>query len=72
MRKQRIYKVDLLRNKINGNIILTKKEFYLLKVFGPYWHQSRKPNKLIFYLNFLIQEIDKNKLNLGTGETEHK
>ena len=72
MRKQRINKVDLLRNKINGNIILTKKEFCLLKVFGPYWHQSRKPDKLIFYLNFLIEQINQKNLNLGTEETEHK
>lgn len=72
MRKRRTYKVDLLRNKIEGNVILTKNEFYLLKMFGSYWTQSRKPDKMIYYLNFLIKEIEKNKLNLGTEETEQQ
>ena len=57
--KKRKYKVDLLKNKIQRNIILTKEQFYLLKLFGPYWHQSRKPNKLIYYLEYLIEEINK-------------
>lgn len=59
--KKRKYKVDSLKNKIERNIILTKQQFYLLKLFGPYWHQSRKPNKLIYYLEFLIEGINKNK-----------
>jgi len=59
--KKRKYKVDSLKNKIERNIILTKEQFYLLKLFGPYWHQSRKPNKLIYYLEFLIEGINKNK-----------
>ena len=70
MRKRRIYKVDKLKNKIDGNIILTKNEFYLLKFFGSYWTQSRKPDKMIYYLKFLIEQLDQNKLNLGTEETE--
>lgn len=69
--KKRKYKVNQLKSKLEGNIILTKEEFYLLKLFGPYWHYSRKANKLIFYLEFLIEGINEN-LNLGTGETEHK
>ena len=59
--KKRKYKVNQLKSKLEGNIILTKEEFYLLKLFGPYWHQSRKPDKLIYYLEFLIEGINKNK-----------
>lgn len=61
-----------MKKRKDKRIMLTKQEFFLLKLFGPYWHHSRKTDKLIFYLKFLIEGIDKNKFNLGTEETEHK
>lgn len=59
-------------NKKDKTIKLTVKEFYLLKIFGPYWHSIRDTKKLILYLEFLNKELNQNKINLGTEETEHK
>ena len=49
------------KRKLKNEIILNTKEFYLIKLFGIYWHHSRKADKLIFYLEFLINEIDQKK-----------
>ena len=52
----------------NGKIILTKNQFYLLKLFGQYWTGKRNSKKLIYYLQFLNKEIDKNKIDQKTDK----
>lgn len=51
-----------MKKKYNnkGKIILTKNQFYLLKLFGQYWTENRNSKKLIYYLEFLNNKIDKN------------
>ena len=52
----------------NGKIILKKNQFYLLKLFGQYWTGNRNSKKLIYYLQFLNKEIDKNKIDQKTDK----
>jgi hypothetical protein len=54
-----------MKKKYNnkGKIILTKNQFYLLKLFRQYWTVNRNSKKLIYYLQFLNKEIDKNKID---------
>jgi hypothetical protein len=65
---KRKYKINSLKNRIEKNIILTTKEFYLLKLFGGYWHSNRNTKKLIYYLEFINKEIDKNKIDQKTDK----
>ena len=61
MRKKRKYKIELLEKRIHNKIILSREEFYLLKLFGQYWTENRNSKKLVYYLQFLIKEIEDNK-----------
>jgi len=57
-----------MKKRIKKYIILSTKEFYLLKLFGEYWHLNRNTKKLIYYLEFLNKEIDKNKIDQKTDK----
>lgn len=59
-----------MKKKYNnkGKIILTKNQFYLLKLFGQYWTENRNSKKLIYYLEFLNNEIDKNIIDQKTDK----